>query len=146
VTTHSMLEELDRRREPLLEYEIADQLSAFHRADGLSDAERNGSWAEAAAFHFMPIKDSPWGTYYGPFASAIAADGKPWYAPDIVQIDTKIVSHWESRFDAAQHPVLCARYTDLVWDLNMRVTGTPPLLKYAHGAIDAYLDAVADGL
>lgn len=146
VTTHSMLEELDRRREPLLEYQIADQLSAFHRADGLSDVERNGAWAEAAAFHFMPIKGGPWGTYYGPFASATAADGKPWYAPDIAQIDNEIIFHWESRFDVAQHPVLRARYADLVWDLNKRVTGTPPQIKYANGAIDAYLDAVESGL
>jgi hypothetical protein len=43
-----------------VEYEIADKLSGLHNADGLSDAERKGAWAEATAFHFIHLEESPW--------------------------------------------------------------------------------------
>jgi hypothetical protein len=60
VTTRSILDAFDAGRTPTVEYEIADKLSGLHNADGLSDAERKGAWAEATAFHFIHLEESPW--------------------------------------------------------------------------------------
>jgi hypothetical protein len=123
-------------------YEVAQQLSGLHNADGLSDAERKGAWAEASAFNFAPSDESPWGTHYGPSFVATRTDGTPFYAPDIAEIDEDIISHWEQRSEATQHPVLRARYADIVWDLKKRAINKPANIQYAQRAIDAYLDGI----
>lgn len=144
-TTQAVLDRIEADSEPTVEYEIAQQLSGLHQADGLTDAERKGAWAEAAAFNFMLMEESPWGTQYGPTITAQKPDGTPMYLPDVAEIDSDIVAHWETRATTAHHPMLRARYADIVWDLKKHVTGTPPNVLFAQRAIDAYRDAVAAG-
>jgi Domain of unknown function (DUF4209) len=141
-TTRAILERIEADQQPTVEYEIAHQLAGLHRADGLADAERKGAWAEAAAFNFTPVDESPWGTYYGPTMTAQKPDGTPLYMPDIAEIDRAIIDHWETRATEALHPILRARYADMVWDFKKRVTGTAPNVTFAQRAIDAYHEAV----
>lgn len=90
----------------------------------------------------MPAKDSPWGTNYGPVVVAAQPDGTAYYAPDIKEIDAEIIAYWEERSERTPHPIMQARYADLVWDLKKAVTGNAPNVAFAPRAIDAYLNAV----
>lgn len=146
VSTQSILDTIEANRQPILDYEIADKLSGLHRGDGLTDAERKGAWAEATAFHFMPTDESPWGTHYGPIAAFSKPDGTPTYAPDLGEIDEEIITHWQQRSGATQHPVLRARYADVVWDLKRKTVGKPAEVLYAQRAIDAYLNGITANL
>jgi hypothetical protein len=83
---------------------------------------------------------------YGPTITAQKPDGTPFYAPDVAEIDAEIVAHWETRATSAHHPMLRARYADIVWDLKKCITGIAPNVLFAQGAIDAYRDAVGAGL
>jgi len=141
-STRSILDAIDAARQPTVDYEVASQLSGLQNADDLTDLERKGAWAEASAFTFLATEESPWGTHYGPGFIASKNDGTPYYAPDIVEIDEEIITHWEQRSEAAQHPVLRARYADVVWDLKKRAINKPAGVQYAHRAIDAYLDGI----
>jgi lysyl-tRNA synthetase class 1 len=143
-TTRTVLDDIDSAQQPTVEYEIGGKLSGLHNAEGLTDPELKGAWAEAAAFNFTLMAESPWGTDYGPVFSATKTDGTPYYAPDIAQIDEDIINHWEQRADCAQHPVLRARYADVVWDLKKRALNKPADVQYAHRAIDAYLDGITN--
>lgn len=142
-STKSVLSQIETDRQPALDYEIGGKLSGLHQAEGLTEAERKGAWAEASAFNFTPLSESPWGTYYGPVFTAKKPDGSPYYAPDIAEIDDEIVGHWERRSEEAQHPVLRARYADVVWDLKRAASQKPADVKFARLAIDGYLDAAA---
>jgi hypothetical protein len=144
--TQSILQGIEIDRQPILDYEVAGKLGGLHNIDGLTEAERKGACAEATAFHFRPTDESPWGTYYGPFATLTKQDDSPSYVPDIAEIDEEIIAHWEQRSEASQHPVLRARYADVVWDLKKKTIAQPPTVLYAHRAIDAYLDGVAASL
>jgi hypothetical protein len=65
--------------------------------------------------------------------------------PDLDEVDEDIVVYWEIRAGTAQHPVLRARYADVVWDLKKKAIGVPPAIVFARRAIDAYLDGIAAG-
>jgi hypothetical protein len=117
-------------------------LDAFEK-EVLTDAERKGAWAEATPFNFMPAEENPWGTHYRPVASFTEADGSASHARDLGQVDEEIIEYWEQRSSDAQHPVLRARYADVVWDLKKKAIGKPANASYALRAIDAYLEGVA---
>ena len=140
--TRTVLQALESSTEPTVDYEISDKLSGVFQTPDLTDNERKGAWAEAAAFNLMPTKESPWGTHYGPQFAATKPDGTPYYAPDIKEIDAEIIAYWEERSTQTPHPIMQARYADLVWDLKKTVTGEEPSVAFPHRAIDAYLDGV----
>jgi hypothetical protein len=73
---------------------------------------------------------------------AAKPDGTPFYAPDIKEIDAEIIAYWEERSEQTPHPIMEARYADIVWDLKKTVTGYEPSVAFAQLAIDAYLNAV----
>jgi hypothetical protein len=81
--TRAVLDPLESSPATAIEYEFSGKLSGLHGTAGLDENERKGSWAEAAAFNFVPAKESPWGTNYGPVVVAAQPDGTPYYAPDI---------------------------------------------------------------
>jgi hypothetical protein len=128
--------------QPIKDYEIGSRLSGLHQADGLTEAERKGAWAESAAFNFMAMgsdEQSVWGTHFGPVFRATRADGVEVEAPSIREIDADIVEHWERRAESTPHPVLRARYSDLVWDLQYPVSKQKPKVEFARLAIDSYV-------
>jgi hypothetical protein len=109
----------------------------------LTEAQRRGVWAEIAPFKFRPTppgETSVWRTYFGPLSKGAREDGTPTYEPDLAQADEDIVWYWEERAGSTGHPVMKARYADVVWDLSQKITGHRPNIKFAHIAVDAYVE------
>jgi lysyl-tRNA synthetase class 1 len=63
--------------------------------------------------------------------------------PDLVWLDQSVVKYWEKRMIAAMHPLLRARYADLVWDLSKPVCSLKGPIDAARIAIDGYVAAGA---
>ena len=93
--------------------ELKNALGNFQK-----EPERSGAWAEWAAFTFTGSENSPWGTFFGPMATGTRTDGTILYVPDFASVDTPMIDHWELRAVEAKHPVMKARYADLVWDFS----------------------------
>ena len=87
-------------------------------------AEDFGAWAEILAFALVGNKTdaSPWDTYFSPLFSGTDKDGKPLYSPDIADASVDVIQHWAGRAIATKHPVLRARYADLVWEMTPVIT------------------------
>lgn len=145
--TSQILESVEASRQPLAEFDLADQILRSEAGD-LSAEERKGAFAEWAAFFFRPVDEdaSPWNTYYGPTIAMSDAQGRPVYSPDLAQIDAETVAHWETRAAVAKHTVLRARYADLVWDLKLPALTQRADIEFARIAVDAYLDAASANL
>ena len=106
--------------------------------------ERDFWWAESAAMRFYRRADgeaSVWGTTYGPMTSATREDGTPFYAPDIEEANAETIEYWKRRSLESKHPILRARYSDLVWDFSRVVANQKPDVSFARLAIDAYVEA-----
>jgi hypothetical protein len=73
---------------------------------------------------------SVWGTRFGPSASGTRDDGKPFYVPDIATADADFVCHWSSRANEMTHPILKARYADLVWDAGQPSRGSAATIAW----------------
>jgi lysyl-tRNA synthetase class 1 len=113
----------------------------------LGDKAPDGeAWADLAAFAFQADQEDrkPWGTYFGPMATWNMDDGSVRYSPDPQDVTPEIVAHWQARAEAANHPVMKARYADLVWDFAHRVTGKKSDVRFARMAIDSYMASVAE--
>jgi hypothetical protein len=137
-------ERFDSENTPLDEREIGFALwkSASTQPD-LTEAQRRGVWAEIAPFKFRPSpsdQSSAWGTYFGPLGRGTTEDGTPTYEPDLAEADEDVVRYWEERAGITGHPVMKARYADVVWDLSHKITGHRPNIKFAHTAVDAYVE------
>lgn len=107
--------------------------------------ERRGAWAEISAFHFVPADDGdrgPWNTYFRPMRTALDAAGAPVYSPDAAEIDDEVLAYWSERASHTPHPLLRARYADLVWDFSGRSGHAEGDQAFAWLAFDAYLDTV----
>jgi lysyl-tRNA synthetase class 1 len=61
--------------------------------------------------------------------------------PDLANVDADIIAYWAMRMAAATHPVLRARYADLVWDLSKAAIGNKPPIDACRIAIDSYVAA-----
>jgi Domain of unknown function (DUF4209) len=140
---------LDQYEASKLAFHEHDLAAAIRQAAGpsekLTDSGRRAAWAEMSAFNFMPSTDpdrSVWETYFAPSMTATNQDGTEVYSPDIHQADGAVIAYWESRSDETRHPILRARYGDLVWDFSRLVTRNRPQVAYAQKAIDAYIEAV----
>ena len=132
-------------KEGFWEVAITDALRTAAEGYKFADQEeRDAWWAESAAFSFALRTngdDSVWSTAFGPLFSATRQDGSAYYAPDIAETDAETVHYWEMRSAEARHPVLVARYSDLVWDFTKVVTGCKPEIAAAQISIDCYLRA-----
>jgi hypothetical protein len=63
------------------------------------------------------------------------------YWPDLKQVNAAMIDHWKSRAREVRHPLMRARYADLVWDLEQPATGRKRAVRFARQAIDAYVEA-----
>lgn len=81
------------------------------------------------------------GTTYGPVMGATRDDGTPFYSPDIAEADADTIAYWKRRRDEAKHPILRARYSDLVWDFSRVAANQKPDVSFAKSAVDSYLEA-----
>lgn len=113
----------------------------------LSPEEQRGLWAEQVAFALRG-RDVPgdglWGTFFQPRMTRTRPDGTVSGVPDLADADGGVVAYWAARAKAARHPVLVARYADLVWDVTGFVTKKKrgrDKFEFVGLAIDAYLAA-----
>lgn len=143
---HAILDEYESKAEDFHEFELSGALDEAAKAHKpLSDGHRRGYMAESWAFffdHSEPGKISEWGTHFRPVMSGQRKDGTVVYNPDLREVDAATIAYWEQRRDQVQHPVMRARYADLLWDFRKHVTGDRAKVEDARMAIDAYVDAI----
>ena len=99
--------------------------------------------AEAMAFDFQEnYRDriTGWGTYYGPMFVLSNEDGTAIEWPSIKKVSDQIIDYWTDRAKTARHPVLRARYADLVWDFQKVVTNESPHYSTAQIVIDSIIE------
>ncbi|WP_080670396.1 DUF4209 domain-containing protein [Agrobacterium tumefaciens] len=106
-----------------------------------------GARADLVAFALQPQQSEylPWHTFFGPMGSSKDKDGNLYYFPDPRDLSAEVVDHWQVRADNVTHPVLRARYADLVWDLSRKAAGRRADARFARLAIDSYFDSVIQG-
>jgi lysyl-tRNA synthetase class 1 len=127
----------DSARSPLSTDTVRDALAACRTRDAAARADWTAFALQPAYLH----SSDPWRAYFRPARAAGPAD-----RTDIDSDGAALVSHWEARAASVAHPVLAARYTDLVWDLGRRLSGRRIALPVARRAIALYLDVLAGGL
>ena len=120
---------------------VADALRKVR--DAVPDEHRHRWWAEWAASLFREVEDgeSVWGTAFGPMSVLQSEAGETMYAPDIKDADVSTIDHWAQRAAESKHPILKARYADLVWEFAAIAANRKPDVNHARAAIDAYIDA-----
>lgn len=144
-TIETVIAEFDQKSEPLDHHSVQSLLSAARLklegkfADG-------GAWADLAAFAFQAGQEDrePWGTYFGPMGTWNMNDGSVRYSPDPQDVTPEIIGLWKERADALNHPVMKARYADLVWDFAHKVTGEKSDIRFARMAVDSYMASIVD--
>jgi len=122
------------------EYEVAGRVSAAAKNIATpTPEEEKAANAERWAFHFMPQTNgelTEWKTHFGPIF--VSGDFRN---PDIAWIDEPTLKYWEMRMTAVQHPLLRARYADLVWDFSKPAKKLKAPVLAAQVAIDGYVAA-----
>ncbi|NKM26780.1 DUF4209 domain-containing protein [Rhizobium laguerreae] len=145
-TIEAVIAEFDGRAEPFDTHTLQSALSRARTAL-VDKTASSDAWADLVAFAVQAEQEDspPWNTYFGPMGSGTDSDGKVVYFPDIRQLTPDIVDHWEQRADAIMHPIMKARYADLVWDLSRNAANRRPDVRFARVAIESYIASVADG-
>ena len=122
------------------ESDVAGRICAASKAIDSPTAEvKKAADAEYWAFNFHPQAPrelSEWKTHFGP--ATVMGDFRN---PDIAWIDQSVVKYWEKRMAIARHPLLRARYADLVWDLSKVACALRAPVDAAKIAIDGYVAA-----
>lgn len=144
-----IFDDIEQKVLPLADYDVA---AAVHTVIGKRKASGETvapeMQAEAMAFDFCedyPDEKTGWGTYYGP-QTVVPREGGRTEWPSIKAVTPAMLAYWEGRAAEAKHPVLKARYADLVWDLSPKVKGERAGIQVVQCAIEAYAEAVANGL
>lgn len=138
---------IDTSGEPTTSHAISAALAGARSA--LKDKiAQGGAWPDMIAFQFQEdaSQQGPWHTYFGPMGSSTYENGTVLYSPDPDQLDGEVLDLWASRAETLAHPVLKARYADLVWELGRHVDGRKRDVNFAKIAADAYVSAVTNGL
>lgn len=132
----------DQKIEPLSESDVSKMI--YSVKDQEDATEFPIQWvAEAIAFDFCEDYQNQatgWGTYYGPMYVSNKGDGTAIESPSIKKVTKEIIEYWTERAKTTKHPVLRARYADLVWDFNKVVTDEPPHYSIAHIVIDSIIE------
>ena len=113
-------------------------------AEQHGELERERIRFERLAFAFCPPANgtSEWGTHFGPTFSGLHPDGSRFSAPDARHLKKECFDYWKQRANDTLHPVLRARYADLVWDLQLLALGNNPDFRFARIATEALCSAV----
>ena len=139
----------DNSTEKFTEYEVVSAIQRYIRTRGDSwQIPTEFSW-EKMAFDFRENRSgdaNEWGTYYGPMLSGTTDDGEYFEYPSIREITPDTFVYWSNRASSASHPLLKARYADLVWELSKLVTDARSDVRMAHIAIDSSLEIAQSDL
>ncbi len=140
----AILLEYDARTADFDEAELSFILERKQQECGeLSEAQRKAIFAEIAALQLSLLdgqQKSRWGTRYCPALEGTRQDGTPVGNPDIGRVDQAIIQYWSERAREARHPILKARYADVIWDLSKIAAGAKPPIQMAWQAIDHYVE------
>lgn len=137
----AVLAEFDARTDT---FEVIDVQHAVEKAvpdwTALAPEVQQAAWAEWAAFDFSTheVNGGPWQTYFQPMMTVSEGD-RMRCRPDLRRADAAVIEYWSTRARDAKHPVLKARYADLVWDTTKFVTKGKPGIEFARLAIDNYV-------
>lgn len=138
----AVLNTFDAREDIFEVMELQGELEkAVTDPNSLSHDAKRGWWAECAAFAFDTHEapdGGPWKTYFQPMMTFGQGETIR-CTPDLRQADADIITYWGERAKAVKHPVLAARYADLVWDTTKFVTKGKPPIECARLAIDCYV-------
>jgi lysyl-tRNA synthetase class 1 len=86
--------------------------------------------------------NDPWDSYFCPIGS-VTNSGIVTYFPDPFKTNVTAVEGWKKHARSLTHPVLKARYADVVWELAGRVTDAKKReIEFAKSAVLAYLETV----
>lgn len=105
--------------------------------------------AESMAFGFCEDynhDDSGWGTYFGPMFVLPNDQGQMMESPSIQFVTKEILLYWEKRAKEASHPILKARYADLVWDFSRKLREITPSVEMVRIVIDATIEIARKNL
>ncbi|MDP1859584.1 MAG: DUF4209 domain-containing protein [Gemmatimonadaceae bacterium] len=142
----SLLTRLESDPTPHDEHFFRGPISALGRALHERDAQVPSEViAEEIAFslHAHDQQDvSSWGLYFGPFMSWFTRSGEAVDSPALGTMTPEVLSYWRERASQSSHPVMRARYADLLWEMPRKLEGARPDASTARIAIDAYLEAV----
>lgn len=83
------------------------------------------------------------GPHFGPMVTFTSDNGTQVNIPDIKDVTPDIMEYWSGRAIAAKHPVLRARYADLVWEFSKTVTGQNPDYHMAQITVDSIVETAA---
>ncbi len=116
-----ILADYDGRSDDFDEADLSFRLErALKECAALTEEQRKGGLAEVSTFQFdtEPFgPKSPWDT-----------------------IDGDVIAYWKRRAKESSHPILRARYADVVWDLERAATGGKPSIQMAWMAVDSYVE------
>jgi len=137
-----LLAKYDNETGSFSEIDVSQAIRALR--DAKEQSEPPMQWlAEVMAFDFCEDyqnRETGWGTYYGPMVVLNNKDGTCTESPSIKKVSGGIIQYWSERATVARHPILRARYADLVWDFTKVVLGTSPPYTMAQTVIDSILD------
>lgn len=113
--------------------------AAAEKVESPAPEEKKAGDAESWAFCFLlhPNGVGPDAkTHFGP----IVVTGE-FCNPNIAWIDAAVLRYWGLRMSEVRHPLLRARYADLVWDLSKPAGNLKPPIEAARIAVDGYVAA-----
>jgi len=144
----AVLATFDSRKDAFEAMEVGHAVDgAVKDTSSMAPDARRALWAEWAAFSFSTrgeAGDGPWKTYFQPLMTGTGEDGSMVCRPDLGHADAEVLTYWAARAKAATHPVLVARYADLVWDTTEFVTKAKrgrDKFEFVQLAIDSYIAA-----
>ncbi len=140
----SIVKSFDERSTPFSELDV---LSAINATSAIVSATEESApfclVAEGLAFHLVENcadREGLWGKYYGPAAIGEDKNGDRIDIPPISAITDDVISYWEERAGSASHPILRARYADLVWEFSSSVRNSASRFRMAQIVVDANLE------
>ena len=142
------LSELDTLSEQISEFEISGKIKNFAKEEfGQSPPE--DLFLEQMAFDFVEDytdNKTGWETYFGPMFVLPNEEGKLVEYPSIKRITPQILDYWKDRNKEAKHPILKARYSNLVWNFSKKITGENPHYSIAQIFIDNVIEIAEKNL
>lgn len=141
------LDALDDPTKPIDFFAVGGALATVRASFSPSDPRNSEAWLETVPFNLSTEAEQqePFRSYFGPIGS-YSRDGTTIFSPDPREAGAEGLELWRHRRDHVKHPLLIARYADLLWDLSQAIAGQRRDAADARKAIDAYLAAATADL
>lgn len=136
------LYQLESVSEQISEHEISEKIKSFMKEKFDQSPPEVLFW-EQMAFDFTenyPNDKSGWDTYFGPMFVLFNEEGKMVEYPSLRKVTPETRSYWEKRAKESEHPILKARYSNLVWDFSKRLKRERPDYSIAQIFVDSVIE------